>query len=56
MKDDTMTEQGARRLAAQIHDYWKKRGKFVRTWTVSTREHHGPLFAVRSDMVNGVPK
>ena len=57
MKNDNMTEQGARRLAAKIHEYWKLRGKNVRTWITTGDDKYGrQISVVRSDMVGGMPR
>ena len=61
---DHMTEDGARKLASRIEEYWRKKGytedgDSVRTWLelIPQRRssYHGPAWAVRSNMVGGLP-
>lgn len=45
-------------LAGRIAAYWEKRGAKVRVWVEKqawAEEHGGALFAVKSDLVNGLP-
>lgn len=56
---DLCTNDGAARLAAQIRDFWRKRGFDV---AVETREEgfvatmRSARTDLRSDMVNGMPR
>ncbi|MEX0644037.1 MAG: hypothetical protein WD076_01915 [Parvularculaceae bacterium] len=56
---DLCTNDGAARLAAQIRDFWRKRGFDV---SVETREEgfvatmRSARTDLRSDMVNGMPR
>jgi hypothetical protein len=61
---DTLTEAGARELAAEIANYWHSRGEpTVATWTAQfyallnsgKRDHLDRRFAVRSNLVGGLP-
>jgi hypothetical protein len=57
MKQDHLTELGARELALKIKKYWAARG-----YSVSLRveqvapDKGGKLFAVRSDLLDGHPQ
>lgn len=59
MKGDLCEQEGATRLAAQIREYWARKGGYVETRLIP-----GPFCAamrtarmdVRSDMVNGLPR
>lgn len=59
---DLCSERGAKWLANQIEDYWAERGRGVKLWVEGTSEREsnrrngGPLYWVRSDMLNGVPQ
>lgn len=57
--NDTFTHSGAMRLVTQIHDYWARRGYYVKTW-VEEGTFLGALrgagYYVRSDMINGLPR
>jgi hypothetical protein len=59
---DTMSEEGARRLAETIRAYWARRGASVCVITTWVRGTHGDSgkgtghFAVRSDLVRGLPE
>jgi hypothetical protein len=62
---DTLTETGARRLAAQITSYWHERGEpSVAVWieqfqvlckTTGKRDHNDKRFRVLSNLVGGLP-
>jgi hypothetical protein len=56
---DLCTQDGAHRLAAQIREFWRKRGYEV---AVETREEgflatmRSGRTDLRSDMINGMPR
>lgn len=53
-----MTEQEANKSAANLRKFWASRGYQVNTWIVGQSQYdNGTLvYAVRSDMVNGLPR
>lgn len=53
---DTFTMRAADALAERIETYWRDRGHEVNCRVVFAGElHNSPYFAVRSDMINGLP-
>ncbi len=56
---DHLSQHGARMLAERIEKYWEERGGLVRAAVISlgkfTSCNH-TFFAVRSNMLNGVPR
>jgi hypothetical protein len=56
--EETLTREGAQRLAADIENYWVGRGYRGLQMEVAVfkdyHDHH-PMFMVRSNMVNGLP-
>lgn len=64
--EDTLSEEGARRLAAQITNYWRGRGEpSVVAWveqfhslckTTGKRDHADKRFRVLSNLVAGLPR
>lgn len=55
-----MDEEAAAQLAYQIRKHWAQRGYIVDTWLVrvkssETISHKAGGFAIRSDMINGMP-
>lgn len=58
--DDTWTEIGARRIAKQLRDFWRKKGYDVSCWIVKaeggTAFDGRPRYDVRSDLFNGWPQ
>lgn len=53
-RHDPMTEKGANEIAARIRAYWAARGHVVKA--VAVQIGKGDNWAVRSDLVNGMPK
>lgn len=57
--DDTLTYEGAARLARKILDYWHKRGRYpqvrVETQAPPGSSDQKPIFVVRSNMTRGRP-
>lgn len=55
---DHCSERGARRLAEQIEKYWMLRNHRIKAWVTIVDETSGseqPIYAVRSNLVNGLP-
>lgn len=57
---DTLTREGAAQLARRIEEYWLRQKRYVQV-SVTTVErpprwHEEPVYFVRSDMVNGMPR
>ena len=56
---DTLTEEGARRLAAQIKAAWAKVGYDVKTYVergIGLDGASSSYFVVRSDLFRGMPR
>lgn len=53
-RHDPMTEKGANEIAARIRAYWAERGHVVEA--VAVQIGQSDKWAVRSDLVNGMPK
>src|SRR5262249_7543337 len=61
MSVDHCTGKGAHDLADRIRPYWAKRGYLVHVTVqeiakAGESKDHRPLFAIRSDLVGGLPK
>lgn len=65
--EDLWTEEGAKRLAARIFNYWLDRGHVVQPRVERNLLARGPergranrsrepIWCVRSDMINGLPR
>ena len=55
--DTDMSHASASRLANTIRKYWAERGYVVAVRTVPiSGNHERSVFAVRSDLVNGLPR
>lgn len=57
--NDTMSEEGARRLMERIRQYWREQGyelPIMHMEQITDGKGRGLMFAVRSDMVNGKPE
>lgn len=60
---DYLTREGANTLAKTIRDYWAKQGRAVSLTIEEFRvrditrsaDTRGPLYAIRSTMINGTP-
>ncbi len=54
---DKLVQEGAARLALDLQKYWSDRGYYVTTYLEQFAVvNRVPLFGVRSDMINGLPK
>jgi hypothetical protein len=55
--EDLMSGAGASRLADMIRAYWRDRGYTieVRVIDTTTTTKTGPIFCVRSNLINGLP-
>lgn len=61
---DNLTEKGANRVAERVKGHWRIRGYDVKVWVEladpATRKdiiaNGQAVYAVRSDMVNGLPR
>ena len=53
---DTLSRDGAQRLAAELRDYWLQRGYTVKTAVEQqVRADREAYWVVRTDMVAGLP-
>lgn len=56
MLKDSLTDEGAERIARKIEAYWRKQGKSITVWIDTIKMSRDTLHGVRSDMKNGVPQ
>lgn len=52
---DWLTSDGAHALARKIRHYWAEKGYAVNTTITKVSGHGKDLYAITSDMKNGVP-
>jgi hypothetical protein len=57
---DHINAGGAMLLAAQIKHFWERRGNKVDVWvepfTIQADKLRGSTFAIRSDLIGGLPR
>ena len=53
---DTMTQEGARDLAASVAAFWHRKGhSHVKVWTEQVATGRVFVYCVRSNLINGMP-
>jgi hypothetical protein len=55
--ENYLSKDGAANLAMMLADYWRERGRVVKThyWIIE-HSNRPPVYCVRSDMIGGYPR